>query len=189
MSQEIRSLKPLEDCMADYQSGSLADFEAIYARAAPRARAWLRLRVKGPENIEDIIQKVFLNLHRARHQYRAGEVFDAWFFSILRNVWIDELRKSEHAPTGKTAIPIEEAPESSPALQVSQPQAVEASVPLEQLPGHHREALELRYQQGLEFGGMARKWNVTEAVARKRVSRAIGALRELLGIKASGGES
>lgn len=189
MSQATQILKSLEDCMAEYQSGSLADFEEIYARAAPRARAWLRPRIKSSENIEDLVQKVFLNLHRARHQYRAGEVFDAWFFSILRNVWIDELRKSEHAPTGRTSISIEDAPESSPALQVSQPQSLETSMPLEQLPEHHREALDLRYQQGLEFGGMARKWNVTEAVARKRVSRAIGALRELIGIKASGGES
>jgi RNA polymerase sigma-70 factor (ECF subfamily) len=183
-----RPSRSLEDCMAEYQAGNVTAFEELYSRTAPRARVWLAPRVRSAERIEDLVQKVFLNLHRSRHQFRAGEVFDAWFFSILRNAWIDELRRAAGSPGDFSGIPIEDAPEGHPALQSEQPQEGDQELPVGQLPVHHREAIELRYQEGLEFAGMARKWNVTEAVARKRVSRAIQALREILGIKAGGGE-
>ena len=176
----------LEDCMLAYQAGDPLAFEEIYRRTVGRSRAWLRSRSSSTERAEDLIQKAYLKLHRARHQYRSGEIFEAWFFTILRNVWVDELRKDGRTPDRSHTVSIEEAPESALAVvdQLQERREEESrgvSDVMENLPEHHREALEMRYQEDTDFDGLARHWKISEAAARKRVSRAVQALKEKLG--------
>jgi RNA polymerase sigma-70 factor (ECF subfamily) len=134
------------------------------------------------------LQKAYLKMHRGRHQFRSGEVFEAWFFSILRNTWVDELRRDGRKPDEHHALPIDEVSESLlpsveqvPFQESLNTAGAAVGDAVEALPGHHREALELRYQDGVSFTGLARHWKVSEVAARKRVSRAVQALKELLG--------
>jgi RNA polymerase sigma-70 factor (ECF subfamily) len=173
-----------ESLMIRYQNGSVSAFEDLYGRSVARVRAWLSRRLDSPERVEDCVQKVFLRLHHARHQFRGDEIFEAWLFSIVRTVWLDELRYQTRHPDIKKFIPLEEVPESHWVLtspSVGHPfEDPEYETALAQLSLDHREALQLRYQEEQPFRGMARKWRVTEAAARKRVSRAVSELKKLL---------
>ena len=176
-------LDTAEALMGRYQNGSVEAFEELYARSVGRVRSWLSRRIEPRERVEDCVQKVFLKLHHARHQFRVDEVFEAWLFSIVRSVWLDELRHLKRHPDQMQFVPLEDLVESR--VPQVEGRADEAPLPelelaLGRLSNTHREALDMRYQQGLSFGGIAQRWRVTEAAARKRVSRAVLELKDLV---------
>jgi len=122
-----------------------------------------------------------LKFHQSRHQYRAGEVVEAWLFSIVRSSWIDHLRSEKRRPDLSRKVNLEDAPQE--ALMVPQTQEalergeISFSDQLSFLNEGQREAIELRYAAGESFESLARRWNVSESSARQRVSRAVRALR------------
>lgn len=170
-----------ENWMLAYQNGSVEAFERLFRRSAGRVRTWLRRRLPSEELADDLTQKAFLKLHRSRHQFRADEVFDAWLFSIVRSVWADEMRSRARKPDSSSALPIEDVPESNLISSEGESSSeIDWEAAVLKLPSLHREALDLRYQDGESFGGLARRWKISEAAARQRVSRAVRELREIL---------
>jgi RNA polymerase sigma-70 factor (ECF subfamily) len=170
-----------EKLMLAYQNGSVEAFEQLFKRSSGRVRLWLKRRVPSDELADDLTQKVFFKLHRSRHQFRVEEVFDAWLFSIVRSVWSDEMRSRARKPDTSSALPIDEVPESKLiSAEEESGSEIDWEAAVLKLPPIHREALDLRYQDGESFGGLARRWKISEAAARQRVSRAVRELREIL---------
>src|SRR5690606_4504339 len=55
-------------------------------RFAPRLQRLLRRDVVRAEDAHDLVQQTFLQLHRARHEFRTGAKLRPWLFTIALNL-------------------------------------------------------------------------------------------------------
>ena len=166
--------------MVAYADGDMGAFLILYKRHKDRVLGFLTARVGDRSEAEDVFQTVFSKLHTARHRYRQDIPFVAWLFTIARNTVIDHARK-QHAYT-KYVTTSEEA-----VQQYADPGPPDADLirdfvaGLSSLTEAQRQAVELRFSQGLTFEEISMQMQTSAVNARQIVSRAIRQLRTLVG--------
>src|SRR6185503_7210827 len=140
------------------------------------------LRVLGdPTLADDVHQQVFISAYRDLSQFAGRSTMRTWLFSIAHHRSIDALRcrarqESRQVDLAEVAGVSDPRPLATESLDCTQ---LLARV-LYSLEVPAREALLLRYQQGLSFQEMARICDQRPAVLRMRVSRAVRQLREAM---------
>ena len=136
---------------------------------------------------EDLRQDLFVRLYTYRASYRGNGTFRAWLYQLAANVLRTYLRRV------KTFVPLDgdkaDGEESRLELAGSEPPASEivqrhdtARVVREMLATlspEDREALMLRFYEGLRYNEICRALNMAETSAKSRVYRAIERLRHL----------
>ncbi|WP_342590845.1 sigma-70 family RNA polymerase sigma factor [Olsenella profusa] len=124
---------------------------------------------------EDAAQETFLRFVRARSHYRERGRARAYLVTIARNVCADLTR-------GR-AGGWDELPESLPGGgdPADADGGLDLAAALARLPRTQREALELRYGQGLKVGEVASVLGVSRFAAARTLSSALEALRASLG--------
>ena len=123
---------------------------------------------------EDAAQETFLRFVRARARYRERGRAGAYLVTIARNVCADLARSR--------AVAWEELPEQ--LADGHEPgdgdDARDLASALARLPRAQREALELRYGQGLRVGEVAAALGLSRWAAARLVTSALEALRAAL---------
>ena len=85
----------LSGLMKRYQDGDGSVLAEIYRDIAPGLLNYL-FRWCGDRALsEDILQEVFLKVHKVRHTYGPGRPVKPWLYAIARHVAIDAFRKRE----------------------------------------------------------------------------------------------
>jgi RNA polymerase sigma-70 factor (ECF subfamily) len=122
-----------------------------------------------------------MEMHRSRHTYEPPLPVRPWAFGIARNM----LRRHRRLAwrRGRLEDPAG-ASDRSPEPPV--PRAAIESRDLEgalrQLPPLRRQAWELHHVHGFSFEEIGRMLRIPQGAAKLRSSRAMGALRSLLGV-------
>jgi len=164
--------------MLAYIDGDMEAFEALYGRHRSRVFGFLLGRLKDRSEAEDVFQAVFAKLHRKRHQYKPEIPFLPWLFTLARNTLIDHVRK--RSAEGKH-VTVSEAAIKNYAAPVSDTAPIAAGVAeLSKLNEIQRQALELRFNQGLTFAEIAEQMQTSADNSRQIISRAIRKLRSLM---------
>ncbi len=135
---------------------------------------------------EDLAQDTLLTAHAAFDEFRGGGSVRAWLIGIARNKCLKHL-ETRRRRTSKLRLIAGGATEASSVqedgaheLTLSRQRAERARAALERMKPTERDALVLRYVAELSFREVAEACGIEEATARKRVSRALGRLRELV---------
>ncbi len=149
-------------------------FESIYLEFDAKLRNFILGRVSDPDMAEDILQDVYLKIHSNIDRVQDSEKIESWIYQITRNAIIDYYRR---------ARPQEELPESLPALQEEEPDAVADLAPsvyemLNCIPEKDRQALTLTEIQGLTQAEMADQLGLTVSGAKSRAQRAREKLKD-----------
>lgn len=164
--------------MLAYIEDDMEAFELLYNRHKGRVLGFLLGRLRDRSEAEDVFQAVFTKLHRKRQQYRPEIPFLPWLFTLARNTLIDHVRKRE--AEGKHVTVSAEAVESY-AAPVSDSSPINTAVAeLSRLNQSQRQALELRFNQGLSFAEIAEQMHTSADNSRQMISRAIRKLRSLM---------
>src|ERR1019366_5432716 len=121
---------------------------------------------------DDLFQQTWLHVVRQLHRYDAARSFDTWLFAIAHNAAMDLLRRrpGESLEDREFAIP-SRAPDAFSTVLVSQRAAIRAAA-LAELPALYREALTLRFEEGMRLEEIA---EVTHAPLSTVKSRVCGA--------------
>jgi RNA polymerase sigma-70 factor (ECF subfamily) len=149
--------------------------ENIWENFASQLRNFIRARVRDHATAEDILQGVFVKIHRKLPTLRVGERVEAWVWRITRNVLADHFRRTrlnEPLPaelTGDSETQLD-APDLAPCVRRF----------VRELSPDHREALMLTEWQGLTQQEMAKQLGLSISGAKSRVQRARVQLKELL---------
>jgi len=167
-----------EALMVQYAAGDERAFAELYGRYRSRAYGYLCRRIKNPRAVDELFQQVFLKLHRSREVYRSEHLFSTWFFTICRNVVIDEFRRIKRAPLN-VELEEEHLEGRSATEQVRAIEGLPAGI-LSALPERQREAVRLKFEEDLDFGEIATKLNTTSENVRQLVSRGIRKLKSTL---------
>jgi RNA polymerase sigma-70 factor (ECF subfamily) len=152
------------------REGDGSAFEKVYRRFAPVAHGILLARVP-PAEVEDLVQEVFLIVHRRIRSLRDPAAFPGWLAAIARNRAVDFHRRS--APTEE--IHEEDAP-AEPAERESH--GILAAI--RALPEAYREPLVLRLVEGLTGPEIADRTGLTPGSVRVNLHRGMQRLKEEL---------
>jgi len=127
-----------------------------------------------PHRAEDAVQESFLHLVRYRKHYRSGSRFSSWFYTMVRNVCRDMIRRTKTHEAAKARLAAESAPE---------PPLVSETYGVARLLAHlspiDRRILVLKVCHGLTLAEIAEGLDLTPEAAKKRAQRALRRLRQL----------
>ena len=93
--------------MARYAAGDDAAFDDLYAVLAPRLYRTCVLLI-GHAEADDLLQEVFLKIHRARSTFVPGGNVIAWSLAIARTTSIDRLRRRHRSELATDATILEQ---------------------------------------------------------------------------------
>ncbi len=148
-------------------------------------RAFIAKRVGNDAEVEDILQEVFVRVHRNLDQLKEPERLISWVFQITRHVIIDHYR----APNRRRELPVglaeELGREESAAPSESGPTAAEElsgciRPMIERLSTEYREAMMLVELNGLTQQEAAERVGLSLPGMKSRVQRGRRQLKELL---------
>jgi RNA polymerase sigma-70 factor (ECF subfamily) len=128
---------------------------------------------------DDVTQETLLTAHQAFAEFRQQGTLRAWLLGIARNKCLQLLerhRRSRLRLVRDAGADTATGPHDPLALERAQ----QARALLERVRPSDRDALLLRYCGELSFREVAAACGIEEAAARKRVSRALLALRSTL---------
>ncbi|MCB2059513.1 MAG: sigma-70 family RNA polymerase sigma factor [Novosphingobium sp.] len=160
------------------QTLSDRDFKRALTDVAPHLRAFARGLCGSPDRADDLAQEALLRAWAARNRFTAGTNFRAWTFTILRNFFYSEARRSQFK--GEYDDAVAERILKAPAAQEDALELADALRALQSIPDTHREALMLVVGAGLSYEEVAEICEIAVGTVKSRVSRARAMLEEII---------
>ncbi len=157
--------------VASARDGNRAAFGELYARYARMVHGILLARVP-LEDVDDLVQDVFLLALRRLSTLREPAAFGGWLATIARNRSNDFHRRTRE---------ISELPENLAGHNPEVPEALAALAAIRTLPEAYRETLILRLVEGMTGPEIAARTHLTPASVRVNLHRGMKQLREKLG--------
>ena len=167
--------------MLAFRAGDASAFDALFRRWSGPLLRYLERMLRDAGTAEELVQEVFLRVHRARERYQPEARFSTWLYRIATNLALNELRRPRRREPHRSADDAD-----APAL-VADGAAPEAVVDarrlgawalreLAALPENQRAALCLSAVEGLSYAEVAEALEVSEAAVKALVHRARSAL-------------
>jgi RNA polymerase sigma-70 factor (ECF subfamily) len=166
----------------DFGQAALEHMDALYGFAMALTR--------DQTEAEDLVQETYLRASKALNQLPPDSNLKGWLFTILRNIWINQLR---HARRGPQFVELdEEAEEQSShqlpnevtgdphALLIRKLERAEVRAALDRLPRQYREVIVLRDLEGFSYHQIATIIGCPAGTVMSRLGRAREKLRLLL---------
>jgi RNA polymerase sigma-70 factor (ECF subfamily) len=162
-------------------------FGKLYDRHAARAYGWARRAGLGEADALDLVAELFAQawISRGRFQDPGDGSAAGWLHGIARNLLASRRRRGriELKARRRLGMPLTAEPDTGAALAerldatASLP-ALEAAI--DELPARHRQAVQMRVVDELDYPELALRLNCTETTARKWVSLGLRFLRQRL---------
>lgn len=160
-------------------AGSQEAYRTLVSRYASAAVNMAARLVHDRALAEDLAQDAFVRAFSRLRTYDPERRFSAWFFRILHNVAIDYLRRKrvpslslDELQQGGYPDPPSEDPGASPHVDVER-KALAAALDdaLRRIRTEYREAIVLRYQQGLTMDEIAGVLDLPEGTVKTYLHR------------------
>jgi RNA polymerase sigma-70 factor, ECF subfamily len=144
-----------------------------------RLKRFIASRVRNETDAEDILQEVFIKIHRGIDNLGDQLKLEAWVYQITRNAIIDYYRKSDNSVEATSELPDVLADQNGNE-EIESEVATWIRPMMEELPEKYREALQLTEIQGLTQKELAKRLNISISGAKSRVQRAREKLKDVL---------
>jgi RNA polymerase sigma-70 factor (ECF subfamily) len=136
---------------------------------------------------EDLVQETCLRALRGMDGLRSGASAKSWLFTILRNIWLNQLRHRRTAPDvveldsdGSRPIEPADATPDPHSIYVAKVEREQVRAAVQQLPVEFREIIILREYEELSYHEIAAVLDCPSGTVMSRLARARARLRELL---------
>jgi RNA polymerase sigma-70 factor (ECF subfamily) len=167
-----------EELMVLYQNGDSLAFERLYERHSGRVFQYLKTKVAHGGHAQDLLQEVFMKVHRSRAKYISEYPFLPWIFTIARNTAVDFLKSSQRRES--TKITLESFELSNTPTFSAETTEQDLAHALGILPTEQKRAIELRYLNDWSFEKIAEEMKTTPVNSRQIISRGIKKIRSLM---------
>ena len=136
---------------------------------------------------EDLVQETYVRAMQAVGRLRTGSNMKGWLFTILRNIWFNQLRKRRNGPQmveidvwDDVANSVAEPSKDAHDLYVSKMEAEQVRAAIRELPLEFREMILLREYEDLSYQEIANLLGCPVGTVMSRLGRARAKLRTLL---------
>lgn len=170
--------------------GSERAFQSLVERYERPIFSLVLRMVKNRQLAEDLAQETFIKAYRGLSRYDRRRKFSSWLFKIAHNATIDHLRRSrldlesldeESEDRPSLASRVEDTSTPSPATAAESSdlgRALEGAIA--GLRPEYREAIELRFRQGLSYQEIAEITGSPMGTVKTNIHRARKELAEVM---------
>ena len=169
-----------EELMAAYVAGETAALRALFDRYRPLLTRVMNRGMRNQAGCGDMVQQTFLQLHRARNDFRQGARLRPWLLTIAMNVKRQHLRKLKRRREDALELDGRSDPVADAHDPVKTQQAQKLREALTQLPDNQREVIELHWLEGVPFPEVAKIVGASLSAVKVRAHRGYGRLRDIL---------
>lgn len=163
-----------EELLIQLSEGELKALDHLYLRHSGRVLSYSQRRGLSLERAEDLLQIVFMQLHRKKHLYNPRFSALAWIYVITRSE-LKDYRKREIKDFSEWDDSLSQTSEVTPIIETKE----EAQALLEELKPREQEVMRLRYLEEMEYNEIAQILKESESNIRQIVSRSLRILRGL----------
>ena len=156
--------------------------EAVWSEFSGRLRAFIASRVRDPADADDLLQEVFLRVHRSGGTLERTDRLPAWLYQVTRNALTDHYRARDvrvrHAggsldEAAEPVVPEDEARDERELAACLTPM-------LDQLPAVYRDAVALTTFEGVSQVEAAKRLGISVSGMKSRTQRGRARIRDLL---------
>ena len=162
-----------EALMLEFQGGSRAAFEELFARYRKQLYSFFSRRLNNPARAEDLVQETFLAVIRAASRYEPRALVRTYLYGIALNLIAAERRKFSMSDTLGQSAP-EPKTDGTPEYELWVRRA------MEKLDAPDREILMLREYEQLSYSDIAELLRIPVNTVRSRIFRSRLALKSYL---------
>jgi RNA polymerase sigma-70 factor (ECF subfamily) len=187
--------RELEDAqvVAAYLEGRERAFDELVDRYQKRLLNFVYRTIGDRERAEDLVQEVFIRVHRHLHRFDQTKKFSTWIYTIASNLAKNELRNRSRSPLVLFQTIRKNWEADHRPLQFEDPhhrpedlfrqrhlrELVEGAVA--QLPRHHRVVFILRELEGKTYEEIAEITNCNLGTVKSRLNRARNRFAQVIG--------
>ena len=142
---------------------------------------------RNPTEAADLVQETYVRALKAKESLRPSSNVKSWLFTILRNIWLNQVRHQRTAPRiieldanegiVDVAIDTSKDPHAQYVIKMEQ-ETVRNSI--QELPAEFREIIILREYEELSYQEIAAMLECPAGTVMSRLARARSKLRVLL---------
>jgi len=182
------SRPPTEDELVERaRAGDGAAFGALVRDHQELAFRTAYLIARNAHDAQEAAQTALLKAHRALSRFRRGAPFRPWLLAIVaneaRNLLRSAARRDALALRAAHEAPAGDAAPSPEGALLAREQRAALLAALDALPDEHRLVLACRYLLELSEDETAGVLGVRRGTVKSRTSRALGRLRQELGVE------
>ena len=157
------------------------DIELIYTQYCDKVSRFARSKIHYPNDVEDIVQTVFLKVYSNLDQYDETKAsLSTWIYTITHNTVYDYLKdKRDHPVLELIDNTVDSAEEPNDSI-LNNEALEELAYALEKLPQNQRDIIILLYYKNLDRRKVAEMFGMTYGQLRYLHDKAIKRLGELL---------
>lgn len=181
MPEGPHATEPLSSSASTDTAPDLAvpgNWRGMLTRQIPALRAFAFSLARNRADADDLVQETLVKAWAHRTRFEAGTNLRAWLFTIMRNRFFTNCRKSARERTGAG-----DCVSATPRVDAAQEwhmQMCEMRRALHDMPDHYREAIILVGALGESYEDAARIMDCDIGTVKSRVNRARGILRKAL---------
>jgi RNA polymerase sigma-70 factor, ECF subfamily len=176
--------------VARLRRGDLNALSELIARYQNRLFRYLLRMVRQPAEAEDLFQQTWLKVVQKIRAFDAGRNFDAWLFTLARNLAIDHLRRTHpqsldepladdvRGETAADRLPSGERAPFDRALEAERRRYIGQA--MEALPLIYREVLVLRFEEEMKIDEIAQVTATPLSTVKTRLRRSLVQLKQSL---------
>ncbi len=174
-----------EELMARFvRDGDDAAFEALVDRYYAPALAVARGRLRDDALAQDVVQEAFVRVLRERRRYDSGRSFAAWFYTILRNLATDVIRRRARCLEKMEVFAAGGDEAQRPTADV-----LDCGALLAVLSAEDREVLICHYIHGMLVREVGDLLGISVEATKKRIQRALKKLKEAVSLNEDQGRT
>ena len=164
------------------QKGEQEQFGILVERYEEKLLRYGRKFLSRSEDIEDIVQEVFMSCYQNLQGFDASQKFSPWIYRIAHNAFVNGLRKQKRSPLvfvdfdAFVAHPVYEDPLPLEREQAEMKKMIEKG--LGELKPKYREVLVLYYLEELSYKEISDIIQVPVGTVGIRIKRAKDALKQ-----------
>jgi RNA polymerase sigma-70 factor (ECF subfamily) len=167
----------MERLMSQYQQADSAAAASLVEFLSPQLHRFFADQMGSRADAEDMLQDVWLRIHRVRHTYRPGEPLLPWVYAIARRVRVDHYRKRQRIGSRESAVEV--LPEHSASKDEGHNLPTFEDL-VASLPEGQREVLTMLKVNELSLEEVAHATSSTVGAVKQKAHRAYQRLRSLL---------
>jgi RNA polymerase sigma-70 factor (ECF subfamily) len=174
--------EPLDPILRSIQAGAYREAIALSAREHGASLGRMCMAMLGSQaEAEECVQEILIAAHDAFPSFRQESSVRAFLFGIARRMCARRLETRGRRERRLRLVHDREGDSATPeSLLQARRNAEKVRDALERLKPSERDAVVMRYQAELDYAEIGAACGIDEAAARKRVSRALSRMRELL---------
>jgi RNA polymerase sigma-70 factor (ECF subfamily) len=173
--------------VAQLRRGDLDALSSLVTRYQNRLYRYLLRLVRRQAEAEDLFQNTWIRVAEKIASYDPGRSFEAWLFTLARNLAIDHLRRLRpesldepigDGESGETYVARLRSAETGAYERIaSQERSSRIGESIDALPVPYREVLTLRFEEEMKLEEIAEVLGVPLSTVKTRLRRALDRMR------------